>query len=154
MSTLPRRLIAVAGLCCLVGALAVVDSVRDIYAGQGFVVNAGVFLLPVGIGLSKCRLSSRRWATFWAGLIVALLVGAGIFATATGGVFVRIGMLGLNMREADATVVTWAIIAATTMTCVGAIWILYTAPVAGLFVKAEPREVMPSATDESPALPV
>ena len=154
MSTLPRRLIAVASLYCIVGALAVVDTVRDSYDGRGFFVNAAVFFLPVGIGLFNCKLSSRGWATFWAGMTVVFLVGAGMFATVTGGVFVRIDMLGLNMRGADAMVVTWTMIAATTMTCVGAMWILYTAPVAGLFVKADPREVIPSATDESPALPV
>jgi len=139
-------LIAVASLCCLVGGLAVLDTVRDIYAGQGLFVNAGVFLLPIGIGLLKCRLSSRRWATFWAGMIVAFLVA--------GGVFLRIDMFGLNMRGADATVVTWAIIVATTVTCVGVVWILYTPPVSGLFAKAEPRDPSSSATDESPALPV
>ena len=154
MSHLPRRLIAVASLCCLVGALAVVDTVRDIYAGQGFVVNAGVFLLPIGIGLFKRRLSSRRWATFWAGMIGALLVGGGIFVAVSGGGFVRFQMLGLTLRGADATVATWATIAAMISTCVVVVWVLYTPPVSGLFVKAEPRELMPSATDESPVLPV
>ena len=154
MSRLPRRLLTVASLYCIVGAFAVVDTVRDSYDGRGFFVNGAVFLLPVGIGLFKCKLSSRRWATFWAGMIGALLVGGGIFVAVSGGGFVRFQMFGITLRGTDATVATWATIAAMIITCVVVVWVLYTPPVSGLFVKAEPREPGSSATDESAVLPV
>jgi len=154
MSRLPRRLIAVASLCCLIGGLAFFDTVRDSYSGRGFNINGAVVFLPIGIGLFKCKLSSRRWATFWAGMIVAVYVAAGIFVVVAGGEFARFDMFGLQLRGGDATVATWVTIAATIMISVGAVWVLYTPPVSGLFVKAEPREPGSSATDESPALPV
>lgn len=78
---MPLRVLIIGLLFCLAGLAAIWEVVADLFRDH-LNINLGVFLLPVGVGLLRGRLSSRGWAGFWivlgivgcAALIIAALL--------------------------------------------------------------------------------
>jgi hypothetical protein len=102
--------------------------ILDLFRNAGFSVPAGVFLLPVGIGLLRARASSRRWATFWAGFMGGTLLLALVLVSISGG-DVSTRFLGMELGGPVAGAFAIAVVAM----CASVIWMLYTPPVSGAF---------------------
>lgn len=71
---IPKRLVLIAGLCCLIGVLALYDFVLPFIYFQHISVNLAWLLIPVGIGLFLGKESALMWAKIWCLIGYVLLV--------------------------------------------------------------------------------
>lgn len=71
---MPKRVLIIGLLFCLSGISAIWNVLAGLSASR-INFNFAVFLLPVGIGLLRGKISSRWWARFWI-ILGYLLVGA------------------------------------------------------------------------------
>lgn len=71
---IPKRLVLIAGLCCLIGALAFYDFVLSLIYFKHISVNLAWLLIPVGLGLFLGKQSALMWAKIWC-LIAYVLLG-------------------------------------------------------------------------------
>lgn len=129
---MPRRLLVIGGIYCLIGGIALVGMIFDMVRNGGIQTNVAAFMLPVGIGLLRAKPSSRRWATFWAGLTCGVAAASALWATFTG---IEIGVIvfGAELRGTAAIAYLAAVAFGVIIMCVLAIWMLYTPPVASAF---------------------
>jgi uncharacterized membrane protein HdeD (DUF308 family) len=124
----PRRLQVIGAIYCLIGGSALVAMAVDAVRSGVLHPNVSAFMLPVGLGLLRAMRSSRRWATFWAGLTSAIAGAAALWA-----VFSRtdvgVDAFGMALRGNAAV----AFLLALALLCAAAIWTLYTPPVSFAF---------------------
>jgi len=130
---MPLRLKIIGAAYCLLGALALLGMLRQAFAGAVLNFDLSVFMLPVGIGLLRGKRSSRLWATFWSGFLLATVVGLAVLMVFPGGGFVRVQVLGVVLTGSAASALGWLTLAAIAALCIAAIWVLYTPPVSLVF---------------------
>lgn len=130
---MPRRLLVIGWVCCVLGALTLIDFVVGIVRDNAFAPGVNLLLLPVGIGLLTARRSARALATFVAGVNAATLIAttAGFFLGEMGEATLSVG--GLELAGATAQVLVPALSIVVTALCVLVIWMLYTPPVSDEF---------------------
>lgn len=61
---MPKRVFIIGLLFCVAGAWAIYEIVHGLFHDHLY-VNLSAFMLPVGIGLFKGKVSSRWWARLW-----------------------------------------------------------------------------------------
>ena len=132
---MPRRLRILGSVFCALGVLSIVSMFVDALRGQGLSIAISIFLLPVGVGLLRAKPSSRRWATFWAGLVLLIaIVTMGFMLTVGVG---KARVFGHILSGVAAGAYAWAVTIGIAGLSALAIWVLYTPPVSLAFRSSE-----------------
>ena len=78
---MPKRVLII-GLIFVLGGASAIWNILESAMNSRLTINAGVFLLPIGIGLLRGRASSQWWARFWIilGYIAIIVLVCLVFA--------------------------------------------------------------------------
>lgn len=130
---MPRRLLVIGWVFCVLGALVFIDFLVGVVRDNTFAVGVNLLLLPVGIGLLTARRSARAFAAFVAGVNAAILIAttAFFFLGEMGEATLSVG--GLELGGATAQVLVPLLSIVVTALCVLVIWMLYTPPISDVF---------------------
>ena len=136
---MPRRLLVVACVFCLLGAAALTESVAHLLRGDGVIVKAGVLMLPIGLGLLTRKSFARLWATYLIVLNAVLAVAGSVFVAVDRPSSARFSLLGADLVGVPAVGAIAFMLLVVAVGCVLLVRMLYTPPVSLVFTSADSR---------------